>query len=175
MQKKNMGGDLDWFYNDEKSPENIKFDPNKKKKPTFREKYVNKKRSFFSVQSLFKSVSFWVVVVIAVVAICFLYVPKTYENVASLERLSVPHMVSKTRNDIQKTVGNSQVTFEILSDCTIYGRVTDIQGYSGFSLMNRVSPKDIGISWGKLASKDNEAIWSSPGNRNLYFELSSMI
>lgn len=76
-----------------------------------------------------------------------------------------------------KTINGVNVILNFVATYEITGRVVDIEEYKeqpdeindGYSMLNLVSPKDIGISWGELAITKNhrKVKWSSSGDRHL--------
>ena len=169
MRNNRSSGDLDWFYNEEKRPAGMGYDPKKKYRTTFREKFMSKHKKQYGAKSIFKSFAFWVMLAIAIAAVCFWYVPKEYEIVDNFDYIAPP-TTFRAIGSAQKTVSGKEIQMEYLSQCILRGKVVDVQGYLGFEVANRVSPLDVGICWGRLQQYPYDISFSSPGNRNLYFK-----
>lgn len=95
-------------------------------------------------------------------------VTKNIEYVRSLSNIQKPTQV-KTSGNITKTINGSNVEINYVAKYSISGRVVDVQNYYGYNIINQLSPKDIGMSWGFLANEKNhrKVTWSSAGNRYL--------
>ena len=67
--------------------------------------------------------------------------------------------------------GTADITY--VAEYILSGRVVDVQLYGGSSVADKLSPKDIGVAWGFLASDESKekVKWSSSGNRFLYWNI----
>lgn len=67
--------------------------------------------------------------------------------------------------------GTADITY--VAEYVLSGRVVDVQLYGGSSVADKLSPKDIGVAWGFLASDESKekVKWSSTGNRFLYWNI----
>lgn len=63
--------------------------------------------------------------------------------------------------------GKADITY--IAEYSLSGRVVDVENYYGSNIRNQLSPKDIGIAWGFLATDENQEKirWTSTGNRFL--------
>lgn len=95
-------------------------------------------------------------------------VTKNIEFVSSLRYIQKPTQI-KTSGNVTKKINNSNVEINYVATYSISGRVIDVQNYYGNDIINKLSPKDIGISWVFLANEENhrKLKWYSSGNRYL--------
>lgn len=99
-------------------------------------------------------------------------VEKNIEYVNSLSNIQEP-IQTKALGTINKTINNTDFEINYVDKYSISGRVVDIQNYIGYNANNKLSPKDLGISWGFLASEENykKVKWMSYGNRFLHWDI----
>lgn len=97
-----------------------------------------------------------------------LYVTKDIQYVESLQNISEP-IQNKTSGNTEKIIDSTKVNINYVANYSMAGRVVDVQDYLGYNITNKLSPRDIGISWGFLtADKNNNHLkWTSTGNRFL--------
>ena len=85
-----------------------------------------------------------------------------------MNNLQQPTQIA-TKGNVVKIINGLNVEISFVATYKISGRVVDVQNYYGFDIENKLSPKDIGLSWGFLAREQNnkKVRWSSLGNRYL--------
>lgn len=93
------------------------------------------------------------------------YVDKNTEYVDDLENLSDP-IQTETSGGFDLKMDGWNVDVNYIAEYSISGKVVDVQDYYGVSFNDKLSPVDLGITWGFLAN-DETLIWSSSGNRFL--------
>ena len=131
-----------------------------------------KKYKKIEIFDLIKTSSKVLISIIIFVLIIWIYknnnVKKDIEYVESLNNIQKPRQ-SATKGNVVKIINGSNVEIDFVASYSISGRVVDVQNYYGYSIQNKLSPKDIGLSWGALASEQNnkKLKWSSLGNRYL--------
>lgn len=93
---------------------------------------------------------------------------KNYKNIKTLTNIQSP-IQTRTSGSIFKKIDNENIKITYVAEYTIVGRVVDVQNYRENNLENKLSPIDIGLSWGFLANEENhqKLNWSSLGNRFL--------
>lgn len=74
--------------------------------------------------------------------------------------------------EVEINGGTADITY--VAEYVLCGRVVDVQLYGGSSIADKLSPKDIGVAWGFLASDESKSKvkWTSSGNRFLYWNVS---
>lgn len=97
-------------------------------------------------------------------------VKKNIEVVQSLNNIRAP-IQTKASGSTTKNIYGKKVDINFVAKYSISGRVVNTHNYYGYNMENQLSPKDVGISWGVLASESNykKIRWSSTGNRFLYW------
>lgn len=93
---------------------------------------------------------------------------KNIEYVKNLNNIPSPTQI-KTSGNSNKSISGLNVEINYVAKYSISGRVVDVQNYYGYDIGDKLSSKDIGISWGFLANEKNhrKVTWSSTGNRFL--------
>lgn len=96
------------------------------------------------------------------------YIKKNIEYVNSLRNLPEPTQI-RTSGNTTKIIYGTDVQINYIAKYSISGRVVDVQNYYGYNIENKLSPKDIGMSWGFFANEENhkKVTWTSLGNRSL--------
>lgn len=109
------------------------------------------------------------IIFITVIILLFkiFYVKKPIEFVETLSNISPPIQKATTGNTT-KTIDETTVYIEYLASYEISGLVVDVQNYYEHNIKNKLSPVDIGISWGFLADNNDKMSWSSSGDRFLH-------
>lgn len=131
-----------------------------------------KEHKNFGSHELMKFGSQILIVIIVVLAIIWIfknnYVTRTTENVRSLSNIQDPIQIP-TKGKAFKIIDNSNFEINFVATYKISGRVVDVQNYFGYNAQNKLSPRDIGLSWGSLANEENnkKIKWTSLGNRYL--------
>lgn len=98
---------------------------------------------------------------------------KNVEYVTSLSNIGKPKQ-SKTSGEFEKEVDGINVEITCVAEYSISGRIVDVQSYYGYNVFNKLSPIDVGMSWGFLANdKNNSKVqWSTYGDRLLRYNVS---
>lgn len=128
-----------------------------------------KKIDFYNLLNIFSKIFIFLIVCMTLI---WIYktnnVSKNIEYVKSLSNIPKPSQI-KTSGNITKTINGANVEINYVAKYSISGRVVDVQNYYGYDIRNKLSPKDIGMSWGFLANEKNhrKVTWSSAGNRYL--------
>ena len=85
---------------------------------------------------------------------------------------NIPAPIQKTAkgSDIQIIDGGGQAKINYVASYNICGRVVKVNKYYSFDIGDKLSPRDVGLSWGPLAREENhtKVKWSY-GNRVLYW------
>lgn len=70
-------------------------------------------------------------------------------------------------------INGGKANIAYVAEYSLSGRVVDVQNYKGSHIRNQLSPKDIGMVWGFLATDESQEkiFWSSAGNRFLYWRV----
>lgn len=98
---------------------------------------------------------------------------KNIEYIGSFDAIPEP-IQTNTSGGINKTIDGETVSLTYKAEYSISGRVVGIHTYFlPISTGNKISPKDIGISWGFLAREENhkKVKWSTWTNRGLIFKV----
>jgi hypothetical protein len=112
------------------------------------------------------------IVVLLITVLCLtMYgksVDKQYIAVNNLGELSSPIQYSTT-GSTTKTIDDTVVAIQYVATYTICGRVVKTYSYLPTSILNKLSPIDVGLTWGDLAKDENNShvTWSNSGNRFL--------
>ncbi len=66
-------------------------------------------------------------------------------------------------------INDGTAEIKYVAEYSLSGRVVDVENYYGSHIRNQLSPKDIGVAWGSLATDENQEKirWTSTGNRFL--------
>lgn len=135
----------------------------------------NNIRKFVITRNFYKLIIFLIIIII----VAFLYNRgKINKNIEIAENLNdiKPPIQKDTTGKVIKEIDNVNVEITYVSEYTICGRIVDVQSYYGNKIENKLSPKDVGITWGFLANQENheKLKWSSPGNRFLTWTCSDI-
>jgi hypothetical protein len=106
-----------------------------------------------------------------ILCIFFIYkanVNKEYTPVTDLGMLSDPEQ-EYTSGSVIKIVDNQEVNIDYVASYNISGRVVKTYSYAQYGISNKLSPIDVGLTWGDLAKDENniKVIWGNSGNRFL--------
>ena len=95
---------------------------------------------------------------------------KTFENIDDFYNIPAPVQQSASGKVI-KTIDNTDIEITFKYSYILAGRVVDVQPYLPTKVQNKLSPIDIGVTWGFLARDEyHDTIkWSSAGTRFLNF------
>ena len=93
---------------------------------------------------------------------------KTYEYVENLNDLPEPIQVDSLGGTVKK-IGGKNVDITFIKEYDISGRVVEIENYFGYSMYDKIAPKDVGIAWGVVGAAENKdrVKWSSYKDRTL--------
>lgn len=94
------------------------------------------------------------------------------ENRINLSNIPAPTQI-KTKGGTTKEVKNGTAEITYVAEYVINGCVVDIENYNGSSVDDKLSPRDIGLVWGPLSTKENQKKikWTSYGNRYLSWKV----
>ena len=90
------------------------------------------------------------------------------EDVVDLSNISAPIQYDTSGSTKTKIKdGIADITY--IAKYSISGRVIDVEKYSWYSVQDELSPMDVGIAWGFLATDEvqSKLQWTSLGNRYL--------
>lgn len=136
---------------------------------------VRKKKSLFS-----RFVSLCLSLVI--VFLCLMVLVPVLTNTGRVEEYDVIDMdlsdipaplQTSTTGGTTMEIDGSTLNINYVAEYELYGRVIDLAYYGGKTLGDKLSPRDIGVAWGYLASDEarEKVKWSSIGNRFLNNEI----
>ena len=160
--------------NEKKNEFNEKIRDYHEKVKTRREEEKKNNQNISTVCRLFRIIKKYTIPIIIIVLFISLFVyikndvPKEYEYVSSLESIGPP--IQRGAKDFTlKKIGDVYVEIDYVATYDISGRVVDVQRYFEFNTGNKLSSRDIGISWGPIAKEENygKIKWTSLGNRYL--------
>jgi hypothetical protein len=79
-------------------------------------------------------------------------------------------MRTEYQNNKTLKKGNKTINIDMLYMYEITGRVSNIEKYNNNEIFSKISPLDVGISWGETANKynHNKIKYSSIGDRKIY-------
>ena len=106
-----------------------------------------------------------------VVCIAFLknkLIFKPYEYIESFSNIPDP-IQEDTNGKITKTIDNVDFDINYVAKYSISGLAVDVQKYFDFEY-GKLSPVDVGISWGFLVDENDRISWLSKGTRFLNFQ-----
>lgn len=117
------------------------------------------------------------VIVLVVFAIVMIWnirnssMKKAFEDIDDFYNIPAPIQQSAS-GQVIKTVDDTDVEITFKHSYILAGRVVDVQPYLPTKVQNKLSPIDIGVTWGFLARDEyhNTVNWSSVGNRFLTFK-----
>ena len=120
-----------------------------------------------SKKSIIAWASFFIILILIV---DFFTVDKEYVYIDDLTNISAPIQSEASGGfDLKKGSWNVDITY--VAEYEVSGKVVNIHDYKGSSLNDKLSPVDVGLTWGELAN-DNQVRWYSTGNRFLYWKAS---
>lgn len=101
--------------------------------------------------------------------------PMDTDKVIDIDLTNIPDPIQYSTSggtSLKINGGTADITY--VAEYVLNGRVVDVQLYGGSSIQDKLSPKDIGVAWGELASDESrkKVRWSSSGNRFLYWNIS---
>lgn len=101
-----------------------------------------------------------------------IFVDKSKYISANLEDLPSP-IQETARGSVTKTIDGTNIDIRYIYSYIINGRVVNTYSYAPISIQNKLSPKDVGLTWGFLTKDEyNDKIkWSSSGNRFLKWRI----
>ena len=132
----------------------------------------NEKREWFYFWKKISNIITYFIICIIIIWICKnINVSNNVSNnveYVSLNYIQNPRQV-RTSGNINKVINDWNVEINYVAEYKVTGRVVDVQDYYGNDLQNKLSPKDVGLTWGELAKEKNHSklTWSSLGNRFL--------
>lgn len=97
-------------------------------------------------------------------------IKKAFENIDDFYNIPSPVQQSAS-GQVIKTIDDTDVEITFKYSYVLAGRVVDVQPYLPTKIQNKLSPIDIGVTWGFLARDEyhNTVEWSSAGTRFLTF------
>lgn len=98
----------------------------------------------------------------------FFYIDKSRYIDADLTNLEAPIQIGAEGN-ATKIIDGIIVEIDYIASYTISGRVVKTFSYLPLTMQNKISPKDVGLTWGFLAQDEynNKVQWKATGNRFL--------
>ena len=136
-----------------------------------------KKEKVFILFAIIKE--FWIPIIVFIGIIIFLcgrITPKEYEYVDDFGNLPEPVQENLLGGRVQKVAFGKNVNIIYGAEYTIYGRVVGTYKYKPTSVVNSLSPIDIGLAWGFMAQDeyDHEVVYTSKPSRFLTFEVARL-
>lgn len=127
---------------------------------------------FYFWKKISNIITYFIICIILIWIYKTISVTKNVEYV-SLNNLPKPKQVGTSEN-ISKVINGWDVKINYVAEYKVAGRVVDVQDYYGYDLQNKLSPRDVGLTWGELAKEKNHTklTWSSLGNRYLSWSTS---
>jgi hypothetical protein len=117
------------------------------------------------------------IIFIIAIILCVLYANKTkinkeYVLVDDLSMLSEPYQES-TSGNVVEVIDNKEVNIEYIASYDISGRVVKTYSYAQVGIENKLSPIDVGITWGDLVKDENnnKIIWGHTVKRFLTWKI----
>lgn len=128
----------------------------------------SKNKTLKVLKSSYKILFFIMVIILIVIIYQNSKVEKEIEYINNLQNIPRP-IQTPASGKAFKSINGTNLEISFVASYKIYGRVVDVQNYYGNSTINKLSPKDVGISWGALALEQNnkKIKWNSAGNRFL--------
>lgn len=101
-----------------------------------------------------------------------IFVAKSKYISTNLEDLPSP-LQEKTKGSATKIIDDINIDIKYIYSYIINGRVVNTYSYVPVNTQNKLSPKDVGLTWGFLAKDEynNKIKWSSSGNRFLRWKI----
>lgn len=130
-----------------------------------------KKKSIFYGDNLYKFIQKIIIILVLFYifnSVFLVDLGKTYEYVENLENLPEPIQVDAF-GGTEKEFFGKRVSIEFMKEYSVSGRVIDVEKYLGFSMYEKIAPRDVGMAWGVLGDEKNKdrVTWKSYGDRNL--------
>lgn len=102
----------------------------------------------------------------------FLYIDESNYIVSDIGNLKDP-IQNVTTGGTSKVISDIDVKIDYLASYIIEGRVVKTFSYVPLTMQNRISPKDVGLTWGFLAQDEynNKIEWKASGNRFLNWRI----
>lgn len=99
---------------------------------------------------------------------------RAFENIDDFFNIPSPIQQSAS-GQVIKIIDDTDVEITFKYSYILAGRVVDVQPYIPVKIQNKLSPIDIGVTWGFLARDEyhNTVEWSSAGTRFLTFKTSN--
>ncbi len=132
--------------------------------------------------NIFKTSIFIIIIVLAV----YLYKNGSFANIApaisnvkyvtNLNNLSKPQQ-SPAAGNVKREIDGVKINIKYVAKYTIRGRVVHTMGHFANDVSGKLMPKDVGISWGFLASEENKdkLTWFLGGDRILACNTSNTV
>ena len=138
-------------------------------------KSLTKEDNLRSINKTIKAINIIYIVLIFIAILSttirniYIDVQKPKEKIESLKNISEPIQTEYQNNKTLKK-GNKTINIDMLYKYEITGRVTNIEKYNNNEIFSKISPLDIGISWGETAEQNNhnKIKYSSIGDRKVY-------
>ena len=113
------------------------------------------------------------VMIIICLFVCFLVLKnkaifKDYEYVEDFSHLPDP-IQEEYSGEVIKTIDHTDFDIKFIAKYSISGLAVDVQKYFDFEY-GKLSPVDVGMSWGFLVDENDRIHWYSKGTRFLHFE-----
>lgn len=142
-----------------------------RRKDLIRKKY--KKRD---VSELIKNFcKIFIFLIFCILVICIYKNNNVTKNVEyqSSSNISKP-IQKKTSGGTTKIINGNNVEINYVAEYTISGRVVNVRNYYGYDIIDKLSPRDVGLSWGFLAKDKNhkKLNWYSAKSRFLTWSCS---
>ena len=97
-----------------------------------------------------------------------------YNKMSNVDNIPEP-IQTRTTGEVHKIIGNTDLKIEFLYKYVASGRVILTHNYPQDTIENMLSPKDVGLSWGKLAKNLNRTtVYWALGNRFLSWSTQDM-
>ena len=138
-------------------------------------KSLTKEDNLRSINKTIKTINIIYIVLIFIAILSttirniYIDVQKPKEKIESLKNINEPIQTEYQNNKTLKK-GNKTINIDMLYKYEITGRVTNIEKYNNNEIFSKISPLDVGISWGETANKynHNKIKYSSIGDRKIY-------
>jgi hypothetical protein len=113
------------------------------------------------------------IIVIFCLVVCFAFLKnkvifKDYEYVDDFSNLPDP-IQEESSGGVVKTIDKIDFDIQFVAKYSISGLAVDVQKYYDFEY-GKLSPIDVGMSWGFMVDENDRIHWYSKGTRFLHFE-----
>lgn len=112
--------------------------------------------------------TFLFLVILAIIYFTVFYVKKPVEYINSFKNLPSP-IQTRTKGNTSITIDEINFNIDFLATYEITGLVVGTQQHLQTSNLNKLSPVDIGLSWGFVADNNDKMSWYIGENRFLNF------